>query len=310
MPRKLPLSASTPSTKDVPPIASMTGFARCDGEFGYYSWAWEARSMNSKSLDVRSRIASGFDRLEPAVRSAAAERLKRGNVSLTLTLKTAERPQRMRINRELLDDLITLAGEFEDAGAARPRLDALLAVRGVIEMVEEVDEAERSGAEAGMLASMTDVLDLLAEARREEGARLVPVLIGHIDRIETLVEAARACAATQPEALTARLRDQVAELLQASPALPEERLAQEAALLVAKADIREELDRLLAHIEQARALMSEGVAVGRRLDFLCQEFNREANTLCSKAADMELTRIGLDLKAVIEQLREQIQNIE
>lgn len=288
----------------------MTGFARCEGEFGLYSWAWEARSVNSKSLDVRSRIASGFDRLEPAVRAAAAERLKRGNVSLTLSLKTAERPQRMRINRALLDDLINLAGEFEDAGAARPRLDALLAVRGVIEMVEEEDEAERAGAEAGMLDSMTAVLDQLAEARLEEGARLVPVLIGHIDRIETLVAAAKACAATQPEALTERLRTQVSELLQASPALPEERLAQEAALLVAKADIREELDRLLAHIEQARALMSEGVAVGRRLDFLCQEFNREANTVCSKASDVELTRIGLDLKAVIEQLREQIQNIE
>ncbi len=288
----------------------MTGFARSEGEFGLYSWAWEARSVNSKSLDVRSRIASGFDRLEPAVRGAAAERLKRGNVSLTLSLKTAERPQRMRINRELLDDLIKLAGEFEDAGAARPRLDALLAVRGVIEMVEEEDEAERAGAEAGMLESMTAVLDQLADARLEEGARLEPVLVGHIDRIETLVAAAKGCAATQPAALTARLRSQVAELLQASPALPEERLAQEAALLVAKADIREEIDRLAAHIEQARELISEGVAVGRRLDFLCQEFNREANTVCSKAADVELTRIGLDLKAVIEQLREQIQNIE
>ena len=304
------MSASETSETSTSPVASMTGFARCEGDFGSYAWAWEARSVNAKSLDVRSRIGGGFDRLEPAARSAAAERFKRGNVSLTLSLKTADRAPRMQINRDLLNDLVALAGEFEQAGAAKPRLDALLAVRGVIEPVEEEDEAERAGAEAAMVTSLTAVLDQLAAARREEGARLVPVLSGHLERIETLVAAAKATAAAQPEALTERLRGQVAELLQASPALAEERLAQEAALLVAKADIREELDRLTAHIEQARELLSEGVAIGRRLDFLCQEFNREANTLCSKAADVELTRIGLDLKAVIEQLREQIQNIE
>ena len=158
--------------------------------------------------------------------------------------------------------------------------------------------------------TLTEVLDRLASARSEEGARLAPVMSGHLDRIESLVADAKASAAAQPEALTERLRAQVSELLDASPALSEDRLAQEAALLVAKADIREELDRLEAHIEQARGLLSDGVAVGRRLDFLCQEFNREANTLCSKAADVELTRIGLDLKAVIEQFREQVQNIE
>ena len=288
----------------------MTGFARSEGDLGVFSWAWEARSVNAKSLDVRARIAGGFDKLEPAARSAAAERFKRGNVSLTLTLKTADRLPRMRINRDLLDDLVALAGEFEEAGAARPRLDALLSMRGVIEPVEEEDESERQEAEAAMLASLTDVLDSLAAARGEEGARLAPVMAGHLDRIETLVADAKASAAAQPEALTERLRSLVAELLDASPALPEDRLAQEAALLVAKSDIREELDRLEAHIEQARGLLSDGVAVGRRLDFLCQEFNREANTLCSKASDVELTRIGLDLKAVIEQFREQVQNIE
>ena len=308
--RKLALPASEKSARAAPPLASMTGFARSEGDLGAYSWAWEARSVNAKSLDVRARIAGGFDKLEPAARSAAAERFKRGNVSLTLTLKTADRMPRMRINRELLDDLVALAGEFEEAGAARPRLDALLSMRGVIEPVEEEDEGERAEAEAAMLGSLLDVLDRLAAARSEEGARLAPVMSGHLDRIESLVADAKACAAAQPEALTARLRSLVAELLDAAPALPEDRLAQEAALLVAKADIREELDRLEAHIEQARGLLSDGAAVGRRLDFLCQEFNREANTLCSKAADVELTRIGLDLKAVIEQFREQVQNIE
>ena len=308
--RKLALSASESTAKAKTPLASMTGFARSEGDLGAFSWAWEARSVNAKSLDVRARIAGGFDKLEPAARSAAAERFKRGNVSLTLTLKTADRLPRMRINRDLLDDLVALAGEFEEAGAARPRLDALLSMRGVIEPVEEEDESERLEAEAAMLVSLTEVLDRLAAARGEEGARLAPVMNGHLDRIETLVADAKASAAAQPEALTERLRSLVAELLDASPALPEDRLAQEAALLVAKSDIREELDRLEAHIEQARGLLSDGVAVGRRLDFLCQEFNREANTLCSKASDVDLTRIGLDLKAVIEQFREQVQNIE
>ena len=309
-PGKPALSATEPPAPVASPVASMTGFARSEGDFGPYGWAWEARSVNAKSLDVRSRLPAGFDRLEPAARAAAAERFKRGNISLTLSLKTSERPPKMRVNRELLDDLVALAGEFEEAGAARPRLDALLAVRGVIETVEDEDEAERAGAEAAMLEGLGAVLDRLAAARREEGARLAPAMIGHLDRIETLVAAAKASAAARPEALTERLRTQVAELLQASPALPEDRLAQEAALLVAKADIREEIDRLEAHIGQARGLMSGGEAVGRRLDFLCQEFNREANTLCSKASDVELTRIGLDLKAVIEQFREQVQNIE
>ena len=304
------MPASEKPAKSAPPLASMTGFARSEGDLGAYAWAWEARSVNAKTLDVRSRIAGGFDRLEPAARGAAAERFKRGNVSLTMTLKTADRLPRMRINRELLDDLIALADELEEAGAARPRLDALLSMRGVIEPVEEEDETERAAAEAAMLDSLGEVLDRLATARAEEGARLAPVMSGHLDRIESLVADAKSCAAAQPEALTERLRSQVAELLDASPGLPEERLAQEAALLVAKADIREELDRLEAHIEQARGLLADGAAVGRRLDFLCQEFNREANTLCSKAADVELTRIGLDLKAVIEQFREQVQNIE
>ncbi|NNG06052.1 MAG: YicC family protein [Inquilinus sp.] len=288
----------------------MTGFARAEGSHGPYAWTWEARSVNARALDVRIRVAGGFDRLEPAARAAAAERFKRGNINVALVLQAADRPLRMRINRELLDDVLRVAAELEGAGAAKPRLDALLAVRGIIEPVEEEDEAEREAAEAAMLTVLGQALDGLAAARAEEGGRLLPVLTGHLDRIEELVAAARASAGAQPQALAERLRTQVAELLQASAGLPEERLAQEAALIAAKADIREELDRLSAHVAQAREMLAAAGAVGRRLDFLCQEFNREANTLCSKAADVDLTRIGLDLKATVEQLREQIQNIE
>ncbi len=292
-----------------PAVASMTGFARADAGHGPQAWTWEARSVNSRSLDVRCRLPAGLDRLDSTVRAEAGRRFKRGNVSVTLAMARAEPVSRLRINRDLLDQVLAVSRELAAAGAAPPRLDALLAVRGVIEPVEE-EQAEQEQLDAALLCSLGTMLDSLALARAEEGARLAAVLRDQLDRIATLTQAAAATAAAQPEALKARLRHLVAELLEAAPALPEERLAQEAALLVGKADVREELDRLSAHVAQARGLLAEGVAIGRRLDFLCQELNREANTLCSKAADVELTRIGLDLKATIEQFREQVQNIE
>jgi uncharacterized protein (TIGR00255 family) len=288
----------------------MTGFARIEGSHGAHAWIWELRSVNARSLDVRCRIPAGFERLEPVARAEAGKRFRRGNIALTLTLARSEAIPQLRINRPLLDEVLALARELEGAGAAPPRLDTLLTMRGVIEPVDQADEDVRIAVEQAMERTLGDALGRLAAARAEEGARLAPVLGEHIDRIEHLVSAAGACAAAQPEALKERLRSQVAALLEASPALPEDRLAQEAAILVTKADIREELDRLSAHIEQARALMTGGGAIGRRLDFLCQEFNREANTLCSKSSEVELTRIGLELKAAIEQFREQIQNIE
>jgi len=291
-------------------LVSMTGFARDADEAAGFSWAWEVRSVNGKQLDVRPRLPSGLDRLEPAVRAEAQSRFARGNLTLGLSLTRAETTPRLRLNRDVVDQVMALARDLEGIGAAPPRLDALLSVRGVIEAVDTLDETDQDDLDAGILASLARALDALARARAEEGARLAGVLGDAVDRIEALVADARASAAAQPEALRARLRQQVAEILEARSGLPEERLAQEVALLVAKADVREELDRLDAHIEQARGLLAEGGAVGRRLDFLCQEFNREANTLCSKAADVTLTRIGLDLKAVIDQFREQIQNIE
>ncbi len=201
-----------------------------------------------------------------------------------------------------------LSGVLE---AEPPRLDGLLAIPGVVVNAEEADSPEqRETRLAALKADLERTLEALVEARRLEGARLAAVIGDHLDGIEALVEAAAGCAAVQPERLRERLRTQVEELLEAAPALPEERLAQEAALLIAKADVREELDRLVAHLEAARELVGQGGPVGRRLDFLCQEFNREANTLCSKSPDVELTRIGLDMKNAIDQLREQVQNIE
>ncbi len=300
-----PAAAASPEL-----LASMTGFARVEGSHGGLGWTWEARSVNGRSLDLRVRLAGGYEGLEPQARAEATRRFKRGSVSLNLTLARAEGVVGLRLNRALLGQVLAIARELEGAGAAPPRLDALLAVRGIIEPVEAEDPAERPVVEAAMAATLGQALDLLAAARAEEGARLRPVLGAQLDRIAALVAAAGANAASQPAAVRQRLRAMLDALFQASPALPEERLAQEAALLLGRADVREELDRLIAHVEQARDLLAAGGAVGRRLDFLCQEFNREANTLCSKAADVALVRIGLDLKATIEQFREQVQNIE
>ncbi len=291
-------------------IASMTGFARVDGRADGYSWTFEAKSVNGRNLDLRVRTPSGFDAVEAAVRAEAPKWLARGNVGVNLTVTRAAAVAQVRINRELLDQVIAIAREIEGAGAAPPRIDSLLTVRGIIETVEEDETEARDRLDGALKADLERLFEALASARRAEGARLLVVLMGHLDHIADLIARAGACASAQPDALRERLRSQVLALLDAAPALPEERLAQEAALLIAKADVREELDRLTAHVQAARDLLDEGGAIGRRFDFLCQEFNREANTLCSKSAEVELTRIGLALKAAIEQLREQVQNIE
>lgn len=292
-------------------IASMTGFARAGGAAGATHWTVEIKSVNGRTLEVRTRMPSGFDALEALARTEIGKVIKRGNVNVNLTVTRAASAAPVRLNREMLEQVIRIAREIEGAGAAPPRIDALLSVRGVIEAEETApSEEEQAALEAAIGRSVAEAVAALAAARAAEGAHLAATLGGHLDTITRLTDAAAGTAALQPDALRAKLRQQVQALLEAVPALPEERLAQEAALLIAKADVREELDRLRAHIAQARALLAEGGAVGRRLDFLCQEFNREANTLCSKSADVDLTRIGLDLKATIEQFREQIQNIE
>jgi uncharacterized protein (TIGR00255 family) len=295
------------------PIASMTGFARGEGAEAGLHWAWEVKSVNGRNLDVRCRLPLGFEALEPPARAAVAEHCKRGNVAVLLTVSRGQQAPRIRINREVLDQLLVLLTELEGkVEAAPPRLDGLLAVRGVIEAVEEeeLSEAAREARNTRIMETLAQTLAALQTMRGEEGARLGALLVAHLDEIERLHGRAGASAAAQPAALKARLKTQVETLLEASPALSEERLAQEAALLATRSDVREELDRLAAHVAAVRKLLETGGPVGRRLDFLCQEFNREANTLCSKSSDVELTTIGLELKAVIDQLREQVQNIE
>jgi uncharacterized protein (TIGR00255 family) len=294
-------------------IASMTGFARAEGGDDTLRWTWEVKSVNGRNLDLRVRLPAGYESLEPGVRAAVPESLKRGNVAVGLTLARGQQPARTRINRELLEQVIALSAELQQRlKTEAPRPDGLLAVRGVVDVAEEEDlpEAARDARAARMAADFAKGLAALARMRREEGDRLAAIVGRHLDEIERLRAAAAGSAAAQPAALRARLKQQAEELLGAAPALPEERLVQELAVLVTKADVREELDRLDLHIAAARRLLRDGGAVGRKFDFLCQEFNREANTLCSKSADAALTAIGLDLKAAIDQLREQVQNIE
>ncbi len=292
------------------PVASMTGFARVDGHADGYAWTLEAKSVNGRNLDLRCRMPAGFDQLEAQARAEIPKKLARGTVNLTLSVTRTSTVSQLRINRELLAQVLELSREIEGQGAAPPRLDALLTVRGIIEPVEEDETEARERLDVALKKDVGTVVERLAAARASEGARLVTVLNGHLDEIARLTAAAAACSSVQPDVLKEKLRSQVAALLDAVPALSEDRLAQEAALIIAKGDVREEMDRLRAHVQAARDLLAEGGAIGRRFDFLCQEFNREANTLCSKSSDVELTRIGLALKASIEQLREQVQNIE
>jgi uncharacterized protein (TIGR00255 family) len=293
-------------------IQSMTGFARAEGQEDGLGWVWELKSVNGRALDMRFRLPPGFDSLELPLRASLAQRLKRGAVSASLTVTRGTKSTSIRVNRDALAAVLAIAREIAgDVETVPPSLDGLLAIKGVIETDEGPEsEDERERRQAAMLAGWEVALRRLASVRLAEGARLEPVLAARLTEIMGLVAEAEANAATQPAALRARMKAQLAELLGASPALSEERLAQELALVAAKADVREELDRLEAHVAAARALLAEGDAIGRRFDFLCQEFNREANTLCSKSTDIGLTRVGLALKAAIEQLREQVQNIE
>jgi uncharacterized protein (TIGR00255 family) len=295
----------------------MTGFARVDGQMAApvaLSWAWEARSVNGKSLDLRLRYPHGYDSLDAAIRKLVAEQLSRGSVSINLTLVGEPQTQSAKINEDLLNRLIALAAQKAQTlppGIGPASLDGLLSVKGVIEPIEpQVDAATLAERDRVLMESLRTGLQALIKARQDEGARLVAIISQHLARLRQLVAAAAACSAAQPAAIRARFERQIADMTSGPSALAPERLAQEVAVLAVKADIREEIDRLKAHLEQAADLLGDGGPCGRRLDFLSQELNREANTLCSKSQDVELTRIGLDLKATIDQVREQIQNIE
>jgi uncharacterized protein (TIGR00255 family) len=289
----------------------MTGFARSEGSDAGIAWAWELRSVNGRGLDLRLRLPPGFEALEPVVRGRLQAALKRGNVTANLTVRAEAQPA-LAPDKMALEQVLALALDLARRipGAPVPRAEALLALPGVLRpaAAEASDEMRARQAEA-VRAGFEAALAQLIGSRAGEGARLGVVLGGLLDEIAALREAAAGQAAGQPQAQRARMMEAVAALLEGQ-SLPEERIAQEVALLASRSDVREELDRLAAHIEAARALLGEAAAVGRRLDFLVQEFNREANTLCSKSASLVLTDTGLRLKAAIEQLREQVQNLE
>ena len=293
-------------------ISSMTGFARSEGLIGPLGYVFEVRSVNGRGLDLRLRLPPGFDPLEPFIREQAGTALKRGNVTVNLAIKREESP-RIALDQAALDQALELALGLAARipGAAPPRAEALLALPGVMRAItEEAGEAVGEQRQIVLRAAFTQALDQLVAARAAEGVRTVAMLVHQLDEIAALREQAISLAAGQPAMQRTRMLDQLQALLREVPGLPEERIAQEVALLAARSDVREELDRLGAHIEAARALLAEGGAVGRRFDFLTQEFVRETNTLCSKSASVPLTAVGLRLKSVIEQMREQVQNIE
>jgi uncharacterized protein (TIGR00255 family) len=293
-------------------LVSMTGFADAQGASDGVRWRWEVKSVNGRGFDLRLRMPPGLDGIEPAARVLAAERFRRGSVQATLTLEAPDSARGLRIDAAALGSAVRIAKEVAaETGLAPASIDGLLALKGVIVQDDGLpaDDAGRAKRDASILESLANALDALSRARRTEGQKLGALLDAQISDIARLTAEAGALSGAQPAVLRDRLAGQLKELLE-SNTVSEDRLAQEVALLALRGDVREELDRLAAHVTEARALLASGEAVGRKLDFLAQEFNREANTLCSKASDPETTRAGLELKAVIDQMREQVQNIE
>src|SRR6478609_5608627 len=293
-------------------LSSMTGFARSHGASGPYAFEWELKSVNAKGFDLRLRLPPGWDELEAYAKKRAGEVLSRGTVYANLNLKRANAVSTIRINEDVLSSIVKVAGVLSSRiDAVAPSIDGLLGIKGVIEVVEpESDEAEDKAARDAAAAAFEHALVQLVEMRRREGVTLGQILIQRMDEIEKLAKRAEAAPGRRPEAIRARLAEQVAALLETSERFDPDRLHQEAILIATKADIREELDRIVAHVAQARRLLEAGGPVGRKLDFLSQELNRESNTLCAKSNDVELTNTGLELKTVVEQFREQVQNLE
>jgi len=293
-------------------LVSMTGFADAQGAREGARWRWEAKSVNGRGLDLRLRMPPGFDGIEPAARMLANERFRRGSIQAALTYEESESVTGLRVDPVALAAAVRIAKEVAaETGLPPARIDGLLALKGVIVQADNGlgDATERAKRDAAILETLASAFDALRRARKTEGAKLAAILTSQIDEIARLTAEAGTLAATQPAALRDRLSAQLKELLEPG-AVQEDRLAQEAALLAARADVREELDRLAAHVQEARTLLASEDAIGRKLDFLAQEFNREANTLCSKSSDIQLTRTGLALKAAIDQFREQAQNLE
>jgi uncharacterized protein (TIGR00255 family) len=293
-------------------LSSMTGFARSHGASGPYTFEWELKSVNAKGFDLRMRLPPGWDDLEAFAKKRAGEVLSRGTVYANLNMKRTNAASTVRVNEEVLASIVKVAGALAGKiDAVAPSVDGLLAIKGVIEIVEpESDEAEDKAARAAAAAAFEQALANLVEMRQREGVTLGQILSQRMDEIEQLAKKAEAAPGRKPDAIKARLAEQIAALLESSDRFDPDRLNQEALLIATKADIREELDRIASHIAQARGMITRGGPVGRRLDFLAQEFNREVNTCCSKSNDLELTNTGLEMKNVVEQFREQVQNLE
>jgi len=290
-------------------LSGMTGFARVDGATVGWTWTWEARSVNGKGLEARFRLPTGFEGLEAKARELAKSRFSRGNINASLNLRRESETGVARIDLARMHSLLDQAAPvLADGSVQAPTLDGMLALPGMIDNEQVGVGDDPDVLNAALLSTLTQAFDGLLEGRREEGAALSEVLSGHVAEITRLTGEAASHAATRTDAIRDRIAAKFAELL--PDGLPEDRLATEAAMLAVKMDVREELDRLRAHIDAARALLAQGSPVGRKLDFLSQEFNREANTLCSKSADSSLTAIGLSLKNTVDQFREQIQNVE
>jgi len=292
-------------------LQSMTGFARASREDDVASVTWELRSVNGRGLEARLRLAPGYERLEQPARAVLQKQFSRGNIQASLTINRSDVVRRPVIDEQLLRELAAIAKDLHEKHGAGPATsDGLLALRGVLEMPDhEEDEETRQKLDALILATLEEAAGALATARRGEGAALRDVLLGHIDTIEVLTKKAEQDPAREAANIRARLETQLRPLLDISP-MDEARLYQEAAILATKADIREEIDRLLTHVASARSLLKGDGPVGRKLDFLAQEFNREANTLCSKSNAATITAVSLELKVAVDQFREQIQNLE
>jgi uncharacterized protein (TIGR00255 family) len=293
-------------------LSSMTGFARSHGVCGSYSWTWEIKSVNGKGLDLRLRLPPGWDAIEPTLRAAASETLARGSIQAGLAVERTGATLAVRVNTAVLEAVLIAARDVaRRIETSPPTLDGLLGLKGVIEVGDVEENAQdRRQAETAIVSGFAEAVAALAAMRRHEGGALAHVLGLRLNEIAALVERAELAPGRRPEAIRVRLAEQVATLLAQSDRFDPDRLHQEAILIAAKADVREELDRLVAHVAQVQQLIAQGGPIGRRLDFLAQELNREANTLCAKANDVELTNIGLALKAAVEQFREQVQNVE
>lgn len=294
------------------PLASMTGFARAQGAAGAYAWAWEMKSVNAKGLDLRLRLPAGWDAIEAPARAALSKLLARGTISASLTIDRSGNAPSVRVNEDVLGALVDATKKAASRfGVSPPGLDSLLGMKGVIEVTDSEESPEdKQAAEKAVVQGFEQALKELDAMRKREGDALKRILSERIDEIAKLTAAADASPARKAEAIRAKLTEQVKTLLDTGEKFDPDRLHQEAVMLAAKADIREELDRLTTHVAAVRKLLEGGGPVGRKLDFLAQELNRESNTLCAKANDVSLTAIGLDLKAAVDQFREQVANLE